>query len=343
MSTLSSICFIFGWLRCIAGDAVVISTWSAEGFQQATTKAWNTLLNTDDRVRSLVEGLSECEQLQCDGTVGFGGSPDEEGETRLDALIFNGPGHKMGAVSSMGNVKHAARVALAVMKYTKHSILTGDAATRFAIEMGFKKEPLSTNASLSLHKNWKTKNCQPNFRRNVLPDPRKSCGPYYPADEDSLGNCEHFKTQLYDAGKFHHDTIGMVVVDKNGDIACGTSTNGAIYKIPGRVSDSSIPGAGAFVDNDVGAGVATGDGDVMMRFLPSYQAVESMRQGIRPQKAAEIAILRIEKFYPLFSGAVVAVNKEGNHGAACHGMQTFSYSVRNAQFEGVKIFTVKCL
>ncbi|KHN76968.1 Putative N(4)-(beta-N-acetylglucosaminyl)-L-asparaginase [Toxocara canis] len=106
---------------------LVITTWSAENFQRATARAWKTLRKSDDRIESLLDGLSECERLQCDGTVGFGGSPDETGETRLDALVFDGPGHKMGAVGSLRRVRAAARVAYAVMKYTKHSFLVGEA------------------------------------------------------------------------------------------------------------------------------------------------------------------------------------------------------------------------
>ncbi|VDM37113.1 unnamed protein product [Toxocara canis] len=310
----------------------------------AVYTAWKTLRKSDDRIESLLDGLSECERLQCDGTVGFGGSPDETGETRLDALVFDGPGHKMGAVGSLRRVRAAARVAYAVMKYTKHSFLVGEAATKFAIEMGFKEETLSTNRSHHLFKNWTTNNCQPNFRKSVLPDPRSSCGPYRPADViESCVDEDKICDRNVKVEQLGHDTIGMAVIDSKGNMAAGTSTNGAIHKIPGRIGDSPIPGSGAYVDNEIGAAAATGDGDILMRFLPSYQAVEGMRYGETVQKAADVAILRVAKLYPNFSGALIAVNKRGEHAAACHGMPSFGYSVRESHSKGVRIVVVKCL
>uniref|UniRef100_A0A915B0F0 N(4)-(beta-N-acetylglucosaminyl)-L-asparaginase n=1 Tax=Parascaris univalens TaxID=6257 RepID=A0A915B0F0_PARUN len=316
-----------------SASQMVITTWSAERFQSATERAWKTLRDSDDRIESLLDGLSECERLQCDGTVGFGGSPDESGETRLDALIFDGPGHKMGAVGSLRRVKSAARVAYAIMKYTKHSFLVGEAATKFAIEMGFKEESLSTNHSRRIFEDWLANKCQPNFRKGVVPDPRSHCGPYKPAELEQ--QCPEGGESCSKLERLSHDTIGMITVDSNGNIAAGTSTNGATHKVPGRIGDSPIPGAGAYVDNEIGAAAATGDGDIIMRFLPSYQAVESMRSGETAQKATEIAILRISKIYPNFSGALIAVNKNGEYAAACHGMPSFGYSFRDSYSKGV--------
>lgn len=104
--------------------------------------------------------------------------------------------------------------------------------------------------------------------QDVEPDPTDSCGPYIPTHENSV-NFHNKKTESSAFSSKNHDTIGMIVIDINGNIAAGTSTNGANHKIPGRVGDSPIPGAGAYADSEVGAAVATGDGDVMMRFLPS--------------------------------------------------------------------------
>ncbi|CAM9949296.1 unnamed protein product [Scytosiphon promiscuus] len=126
----------------------------------------------------------------------------------------------------------------------------------------------------------------------------------------------------------NHDTIGIVVVDEAGDLACGTTTNGADHKINGRVGDSPVAGAGCYVDNDVGGAAATGDGDVMMRFLPSFRAVESMRAGASPQSACAEALCRIARFYPTFGGALVCANKAGEHGAARHGL-AFAYSFQS--------------
>jgi len=290
-----------------------------------------------------VTGCSACERLQCDHTVGYGGSPDESGETTLESLIMDGPGHRMGAVASMRRIKDAARVARAVMEHTKHSMLAGDSATKFAVEMGFNMTNLSTNDSTASWVNWMGSKCQPNFRQNVIPDPSNSCGPYRPTKvaNATAGSNPAASNR---SEKWSHDTIGLIVIDTNGDISAGTSTNGASHKVPGRVGDGPIPGAGAYVDNEVGAAAGTGDGDVMMRFLPSYQAVESMRQGMDPSSAAADAMRRIGKYYPQFKGAVIASNKNGQHGASCHGIGTFPYCVRNPS-TGLKhrIINVPCV
>uniref|UniRef100_A0A915Q6X3 N(4)-(beta-N-acetylglucosaminyl)-L-asparaginase n=1 Tax=Setaria digitata TaxID=48799 RepID=A0A915Q6X3_9BILA len=317
---------------------MVITTWGTDGFQAATEKAFLTLMQTHNGMNSLLDGLTECEQLQCDGTVGFGGSPDERGEIRLDALVYDGYTHEMGAVGSLPNIRSAARVAYAVMKYTKHSILVGDHAANFAMQMGFKYEPLSTNDSLAAYQKWIEQNCQPNYRKNVLPDPSKFCGPYKPA-KYKIENA-YVQSQI---DSRNHDTIGMIVIDFKSNIVAGTSTNGASHKVPGRIGDSPIPGAGAYADNEIGGAVSTGDGDIMMRFLSSFQTVQYMREGKTPTKAAEMTIHTIASKYPNFAGAVVAVNKEGDFGAACHGMDLFKFCVRKQGFEEVKVMSVNCI
>ncbi|EFO22560.1 hypothetical protein LOAG_05927 [Loa loa] len=324
--------------NCQSQVPLVLTTWGTDDFQAATTKAFLTLTKTYDRIESLLDGLTECEQLQCDGTVGFGGSPDETGETRLDALIYDGLNHEMGAVGSLPNVKNAARVAYAVMKYTKHSILVGDYAANFAVEMGFKRESLYTNSSYAAHQKWIKQNCQPNYRKNVLPDPNKFCGPYKPANDE-----DRFMFSHSQGSRRNHDTIGMVVIDYEGNIAVGTSSNGANHKVPGRIGDSPIPGAGAYADNDIGGAVSTGDGDIMMRFASSYQTVHYIREGKTPAKAAEITIRTISRKYPNFMGAIVAVDKKGHFGAACHGMNFFKFCMQNQYFTKVRIISVTCM
>ncbi|CAD5205378.1 unnamed protein product [Bursaphelenchus okinawaensis] len=320
----------------------IISTWATSGFSQASENAWQALRSGQSRLESLVQGLETCEQLRCDRTVGYGGSPDESGETTLDALIMDGPRHEMGAVGDLRNVKTAARVAWSVMNYTTHSFIAGDQATKFAVQMGYKLENLTTNDSVQSQKAWISQNCQPNFWKNVEPNSKRTCGPYKPIRRLNL------KTQvqrtliqeLEHYSQTSHDTIGMVVVDENGDISVGTSTNGAGHKIPGRIGDSPIPGAGAYVDNDVGGAAATGDGDQMMRFLPSAIAVEQLRNGLSPRKAAQTAILRIKQYYPNFFGAIIVATKNGDYSAACNGMSKFSFSVPSDS--GVSVESVKC-
>ncbi|WKY17275.1 hypothetical protein Q1695_001690 [Nippostrongylus brasiliensis] len=221
------------------------------------------------RVYALVEGLSTCERLQCDTTVGFGGSPDETGETTLDALVLDGKGIRMGAVANLHRIKSAARVAWAVMNYTKHSML------------------------------------------NVSPDPSTQCGPYTPKTPSPHF---HHTRSVKSIDRYHHDTLGMVIVDETANI-------------PGRVGDSPIVGAGAYAVSGVGGAAATGDGDLLMRFLPSFYVVEQMRIGTKPFKACHKIIRRILEDYPKFQGAIVAANAGGTFGAACANMKKFEFSV----------------
>jgi N4-(beta-N-acetylglucosaminyl)-L-asparaginase len=221
-------------------------------------------------------------------------------------------------------------------------------ATDFAVMMGFVKQDLQTNKSREEYQQWLENNCQPNYWKEgtVTPDPDKSCGPYKPIN----GKCENedpvSSTLLSDVKRpvidsNNHDTIGMIVIDEMGRIACGTSTNGASHKIPGRVGDSPIAGAGCYVDQDVGGAAATGDGDLMMRFLPAYQAVEGMKQGLTPTKAVLEALNRIIAYHPDFSGALIAVNVTGHYGAACHGFSTFQYTVFNPELKNSTVITAK--
>ncbi|KAL2255908.1 hypothetical protein VTK26DRAFT_2503 [Humicola hyalothermophila] len=131
----------------------------------------------------------------------------------------------------------------------------------------------------------------------------------------------------------------MVAIDARGLMAAGTSTNGASFKIPGRVGDGPIVGSGSYVDGEVGGCGATGDGDIMMRFLPCYQAVENLRRGMKPKEAAEDAVRRMLRKYPKISSGIVVVNNKGEHGGAGSGW-TFTYSFRGGTMNATEVVTV---
>lgn len=344
---------------------IVINTWA---FTNATEAAWaavNSRKSSTPALDAVEQGCSSCERDRCDRTVGPGGSPDENGETTLDAMIMDGNTMEVGAVSSLRHVGHAVSTARLVMERTRHSMLAGLQAAQFAQEMGVPVQDLSSAESLAMHKKWLKNDCQPNFRRHVVPDPTKYCGPYRldhsiavgSKEDDQLwqpfssvdGSTSNDSSSSSDgpregseqgwASQAAHDTIAMAAIDADGNIAAGCSTNGAIYKVPGRVGDGSIPGGGAYADSEVGACGATGDGDVHLRFLPCYQVVESLRQGMKPKAAAEDAVRRIAKRVPGYVGAVIALDRDGNHAAACHGW-TFRYAYRDADSDGVQVVTV---
>ncbi|CAF1094584.1 unnamed protein product [Didymodactylos carnosus] len=317
---------------------IVVNTWP---FVNATRNAFNKMQNQGGTCVDGVEvGCRTCEDEQCDGSVGWGGHPDESSETTLDSLIIDAKTMSVGAVANLHRIKNAVGVARAVMNYTRHSILVGESATKFALDMGFEQTDLHSNQSIEQWKNWLDNlSCQPNFRRNVSPDPSKSCGPYTP---DKFGTTS-FDIETKKRPIKEHDTIGMIALDSNGNLAAATSTNGLQFRIPGRVSDSALIGSGAFADNEVGGACATGDGDVMQRFVPSYNTVEAMRRGSSPEEAALDSIKRIAKFYPNFTGAVLALDRNGRHGAACNGMDKFPYSVMQNGWTDPQIFEIPCL
>lgn len=207
----------------------VMNTWP---FTQATQKAWQTLTSTDSVLEAVERGCAECESERCDGTVGYGGSPDESGETTLDALIMDGGASlRAGSVAGLRRVKNAIGVARAVMNFTRHTLLVGDLATQFALEMGFVDEDLHSVESMRRWIEWTESSCQPNFRDNVEPDPKASCGPYT-SRRDYKKSTKTLEKKEINRNKWH-DTIGMIAVDSRGNMAVGTSSNGAIYKVPG--------------------------------------------------------------------------------------------------------------
>ncbi|XP_070613569.1 N(4)-(beta-N-acetylglucosaminyl)-L-asparaginase [Erythrolamprus reginae] len=297
---------------------LVINTWA---FKNANEIAWNTLQAGGSELDAIEKGCGQCEIEQCDGSVGYGGSPDEHGETTLDAMIMDGNTMQVGAVADLRRIKNAIGVARKVIEHTKHTFLVGESASLFAESMGFPSEDLTTPNSVSMYINWLNKNCQPNFWKNVTPDASKSCGPYKQSAEFSK---KEQSTSVRRVEVHNHDTIGMIVIGENGNVAVGTSTNGAIHKIQGRVGDSPIAGAGAYADSTAGAAAATGNGDVMMRFLPSYQAVEYMRLGLDPTMACQKVISRIQKYHPYFFGAIICANTSGSYGAACNRIPGFT-------------------
>ncbi|ETN02241.1 hypothetical protein PPTG_16492 [Phytophthora nicotianae INRA-310] len=318
---------------------VVINTWP---FVNATRAGFQALQRPGGRSRALdaiTRGCNRCEVDQCDFTVGYGGSPDSSGETTLDAMILDGSTMEMGAVAQLRRIKPAIKVARAVMEHSSHSILAGDGALAFAKMMGFEETPLDTPRSREIHQDWLNNKCQPNYFRNVVGQ-NSSCPPYKPLpSQNEVYTGRQGQSLLRSTSrqsnigveslisKQNHDTIGMVVLAENGHMAAGTSSNGATHKIAGRVGDAAVPGAGAYVDSSIGGSACTGDGDVMMRFLPSFFAVQEMKRGAHPRKACERALQRIAAVYPHFVGGIVCLNQLGEFGGAGYGWD-FTYTVQ---------------
>ncbi|XP_043461687.1 N(4)-(Beta-N-acetylglucosaminyl)-L-asparaginase-like [Leptopilina heterotoma] len=301
---------------------VVVMTWN---FHKPAAKAWETLfVEKRSALDAIEESCNLCENngTECYWLVGMGGCPDENGKTTLDALIMDGVTMNVGAVGAVKDIKNPISVARKVMENTDHTLLVGESVTQFALQMGFETQELSTKNSTRQWKTWKENNCQPNFWRNVVPNPSTSCGPYRLDDKKDMK--QETSNKPLDS-ETNHDTMGVLALDVHGHIAAGVSTNGLKYKIPGRLGDSPVPGAGTYADTNFGAAACTGVGDISLRFLPSFVAVEEMKRGATPQEAAQTALDRMTKFYPKHSNALITMDKVGNYAVACHGFRLYNY------------------
>jgi N4-(beta-N-acetylglucosaminyl)-L-asparaginase len=292
---------------------IVISTWDA-GIE-ANKGAWN-ILSKGGRALDAVEAgvmITEASQNCC---VGLGANPDRDGFVTLDACIMD-EFFNCGSVAFLERIKHPVSVARRVMEKTPHVMLVGSGAQQFAIAEGFplEEQKLSTDAQKEYDK-WRQKSeYKPIINIESLP-----------------------------AGKNNHDTIGMVAMDVNGNLSGSCTTSGMGFKMRGRLGDSPIIGAGLFVDNEVGACTATGQGEDVIRIAGSHTVIELMRQGLSPEAACKKAIERIVKIKKEkakdIQVAFIALNKKGVTGAfAIH--KGFSYALKTDGVE--KLMPAKSL
>jgi N4-(beta-N-acetylglucosaminyl)-L-asparaginase len=301
-----------------ARGAVVVNTW----WGGTTEAALEALLAGADALDAAQAACAATERSLAygDRTVGPYGSPDSNGETTLDGLLQDGTTLSIGAVAYLRRVPSAIAAARAVLTYTKHTLLAGEGATALATSLGGQVEAnLSDAASQEMFALWRANNCQPNFYSQHVRGANTSCGPYAPLT--AAGRRQHGARRTPPwATVDDHDTVGVCVRDSAGKLAVGVSSNGASHKVAGRVGDAPIPGAGGYADSRAGCAACTGDGDITMRFLPSYQAVEFMRGGLTAQAACEAAVQRImEVVAGDFSIGLVCLDRVGRTGAASHG------------------------
>lgn len=260
---------------------IAICTW---GFSKANAKAGEELSKNTSALDAAIAGVAIEEENIKNTTVGKGGTPDRDGNVTLDACVMNSDGD-CGAVLCVENITNVAALAKKVMEDTPHVMLAGNGAEEFGYSQGFKKEELLTEASIKAWEKW------------------KETSKYKP-----IINIEN------------HDTIGMLTMDKDGNIAGACTTSGLGYKMKGRIGDSPIIGSGLFIDNKIGGAVATGMGEEVVKTVGSFLIVELMRNGMSPQKACEEAINRIvskDNRHKDFQIAYLALNKEGKIGSYC--------------------------
>ncbi|MFB0516360.1 MAG: N(4)-(beta-N-acetylglucosaminyl)-L-asparaginase [Candidatus Neomarinimicrobiota bacterium] len=243
---------------------------SANGLE-AIKRAYQLITNGSDTLEAVIAGINLVEDDPEDVSVGYGGLPNEDGVVELDAAVMHGPSHRAGAVAALRNIKNPSRVAKLVMETTDHVLLVGEGALRFARAHGFKEQDLLTEKARKIWLKWK---------QSLSPDDDWLA----PPDEDPQTGSVGFLARPM-------GTIHCAAMNSRGDISCATTTSGLAFKIPGRVGDSPIVGAGLYVDNEVGSCGSTGRGEANLQNLCSFAAVELMRGGMSP-KDAGLEVLR---------------------------------------------------
>jgi N4-(beta-N-acetylglucosaminyl)-L-asparaginase len=297
--------------RPARGQAGPVVICSGNG-RRAVDLAMARLNGGADPVEAVVDGVALVEDDPNDMTVGYGGRPNEDGVVELDASVMHGPTHKGGAVASLRNIRNPSRVALQVLRTTDHVLLVGEGALRFAKAHGFKEENLLTEKARLAWLRWK---------RNLNPNDDW-------LDEDQTVPLDPKEASARGETDFSYGTIHCAAVDANGDVGAVTTTSGLSWKIPGRVGDSPIIGAGMFVDNQVGAGGSTGRGESVIQSCASFQVVRNMAEGLDPTEACLKCLkwiadhtlrpeLQNDRGEPNFNTVMYALRNDGAYGAAC--------------------------
>jgi N4-(beta-N-acetylglucosaminyl)-L-asparaginase len=242
-----------------------------------------------DPLDAAIAGVNLVEEDPADTSVGYGGLPNEQGVVELDSCCMHGPTGRGGGVASLRNIKYPSRVARLVAFRTDHVLLVGEGALRFARAHGFEEEDLLTDEARSMWLDWKER----------LSDDDDWLGPEVYEEKLRTGGLaperrrHDWRSILDRHGDRVYGTINCNVVTGGGDVAGITTTSGLAFKIPGRVGDSPILGAGLYVDNEVGACGSTGRGEENLQRLSSHLAVEFMRQGMNPLEAGLAVLERV--------------------------------------------------
>ncbi len=276
---------------------IVLSTW-IHGLE-ANRAAWEILSKGGKALDAVEAGVRVTEADLTNRSVGIGGRPDRDGHVTLDACIMDEQS-RCGSVAFLEGIAHPISVARAVMEKTQHVMLVGEGAKKFALEQGFETAKTPLPEVKKDWKKWREEN------KDLFVKPR--------------------------INHENHDTIGLIAMDKKGDLSGACTTSGWAYKLHGRVGDSPIIGAGLFVDNEVGAATATGLGEAIISIAGSHTVVELMRHGYSPQKACEEAVKRIlakHKDLTNLQCCFLAIDKEGNIGS--HSVYAgFNYALKTS-------------
>ena len=274
----------------------------------ATAKAMQMMRTGADTLDAVIAGVNIVEADPEDSSVGYGGLPNEDGVVQLDSSVMHGPTN--GAVASLENIMHPSKVARDVMTHTDHVLMVGPGALKFALAMGHEKQNLLTDSARETWMQWKRDLSE----RDDWIDPESRLPKSMTVGEKKAAR------QMAQ----QHGTINCNAVNEKGEISGVTTTSGLAFKLPGRVGDSPIFGAGLFVDNEVGVCGSTGRGEANLKTCASFLVVEFMRQGVSPEEAGLRAMQRIaekttepyllrDDGKPAFGLNFYIVNKKGEY------------------------------
>ncbi len=254
------------------------------GTQTAVEKAFSMITSGSDVLDAVVAGVNIVELDPLDTSVGYGGLPNADGVVQLDSCVMHGPKKQAGGVAALEGVRLASRVAVAVSQQTDHHLLAGKGAQDFARSLGFAIEAdLNTEKSRQLWLEWKRRTDTEHFL-----DPKSR------SELEERVRREMVAEGLLD-GQHIYGTINCDAINAKGEICGVTTTAGRAFKIPGRVGDSPILGAGLYVDGDVGAAGSTGRGEANLYSCASFVIVENMKKGMHPKDAMVDACKRVAK------------------------------------------------
>jgi N4-(beta-N-acetylglucosaminyl)-L-asparaginase len=280
-------------------------------------KGMDILKSGGDTLDAVIATVTVVEDDPNDDSVGYGGLPNEEGVVELDASVMHGPTRRAGSVASVQRIKNVARLAKTVMERTNHVMIVGDGARRFAVDEGFEEINLLTDHSRKIWLAWKARSSF-NWRPGIdSPEWKAAVSQIFDGDQEQIA---------YAMRVINHPptgTINCLSVNEKGEVSGTTTTSGLAWKIPGRVGDSPVIGAGLFVDGDVGGAGSTGKGEENIKICGGHTVVEMMRKGMKPADACLEALGRVVRNYNgdkqklgTFHLYFYALNKDGEYGSA---------------------------
>ena len=291
-----------------SGKAVVITKYTG---MQSIDGAYEMLRRGQDTLDAAIFVLKAQEDDPNDNTVGLGGLPNEDGEVELDAAVMHGPTRRAAAVGGVRRIRNVAALAKTVMAHTGHALLVHEGAARVAKLFGFKEEDLLTERSRQIWQLWKESMSEQDWWGPSIADPA-----WKPPQQ--LTNVpvaqvlrERIERKAQEIGidaawrKLAVDsvlypptgTIPCIALNEKGEMSAAVSTSGLAWKIPGRLGDSPVIGAGIYLDPEIGGVGSTGSGEENIKLVGAHTVVENMRRGMTPLEAGMDALRRLAHAY----------------------------------------------